>query len=144
MTTKTDFYEKCVLDFFGTKEAPKIPYHFEDMSNLAKNIVERSIVVPEVQPKLSMSLVTNIEIEDAPRLNALGALGGHYIFKAPTPHFKEMSENEHLTMRIAEAFSLNVVPSSLIRLTSGELAYITIRMNRTAKEKKHICWISFK
>lgn len=41
-----------------------------------------------------------------------------------------MPENEHLTMRIAEEFGISVVPSSLIRLASGELSYITKRIDR--------------
>ena len=39
-------------------------------------------------------------------------------------------------MRIAEAFGIRVVPSSLIRLASGELAYITKRIDRTDKGEK--------
>jgi serine/threonine-protein kinase HipA len=42
-----------------------------------------------------------------------------------------MPQNEHVTMRIAEAFNIKVVPSSLIRLASGELSYITKRIDRT-------------
>jgi serine/threonine-protein kinase HipA len=42
-----------------------------------------------------------------------------------------MPENEHLTMRIAEAIGINTVKSSLIRLQSGELSYITKRVDRT-------------
>ena len=42
-----------------------------------------------------------------------------------------MPRNEHLTIRIAEAFGIRVVPSSLIRLASGELSYITKRIDRT-------------
>ncbi|MFZ2341206.1 MAG: HipA domain-containing protein [Bacteroidales bacterium] len=34
-------------------------------------------------------------------------------------------------MRVAEAFNISVVPSSLIRLASGELSYITRRIDRT-------------
>jgi len=136
LTTENDFHEKCALEFFGTKEVPKIPYSLEDMGALAKNVVERSIAVPGVQPKLSMSLVTQSETKDTPRLTVVGALGGHYIFKPPTPQFSEMPENEHLTMRIAEAFGLNTVPSSLIRLASGELAYITKRIDRTTEGEK--------
>jgi serine/threonine-protein kinase HipA len=136
LTTETDFHEKCALEFFGTKEVPEIPYRLEDMGALAKNVVERSIAVPGVQPKLSMSLVTNATTKETPRLTVVGALGGHYIFKPPTPQFREMPENEHLTMRIAAAFGLNVVPSSLIRLASGELAYITKRIDRTAEGEK--------
>jgi serine/threonine-protein kinase HipA len=47
-----------------------------------------------------------------------------------------MPENEHLTMRIAEAFGISVVPSSLIRLASGELSYITKRIDRTSEGDK--------
>ncbi len=69
----------------------------------------------------------------------MGALGGNYIFKPPSDHFPEMPENEHLTMRIAEAFGINVVKSSLIRLQSGELSYITKRIDRTdSGEKIHM------
>ncbi|WP_405565746.1 HipA domain-containing protein [Polaribacter sp. Asnod6-C07] len=136
LTNEADFHEKCALEFFGTKEVPKIPYSLEDMGALAKNVVERSIAVPGVQPKLSMSLVKDSETKETPRLTVVGALGGHYIFKPPTPQFREMPENEHLTMRIAEAFGLNTVPSSLIRIASGELAYITKRIDRTTEGDK--------
>ena len=47
-----------------------------------------------------------------------------------------MPENEHVTMRIAEAYGINVVESSLIRLKSGELSYITKRIDRTSKGEK--------
>jgi len=50
-----------------------------------------------------------------------------------------MPENEHVTMRMAETFGIRVVPSSLIRLASGELSYITKRIDRTdAGEKIHM------
>lgn len=39
-------------------------------------------------------------------------------------------------MRMAEAFSIPIVPSSLIRLSSGELAYITRRIDRTSESEK--------
>jgi serine/threonine-protein kinase HipA len=47
-----------------------------------------------------------------------------------------MPANEHLTMRVAEAFGIRVVPSSLIRLASGELSYITKRVDRTKSGEK--------
>ncbi|HXB43983.1 MAG TPA: HipA domain-containing protein, partial [Puia sp.] len=43
---------------------------------------------------------------------------------------------EHLTMRIAEAFGIRTVPSTLIRLQSGELSYITKRIDRTTDGEK--------
>ncbi len=134
-----DFHEKCSLDFFGTTIPPILDYSLDQMAELAKNVVEQRVAVPGVQAKLSMSLVSKtIETSDT-RLTVVGALGGQYIFKPPSDRFPEMPENEHVTMRIAETFGIRVVPSSLIRLASGELSYITKRIDRTADgEKTHM------
>lgn len=130
--TPSDFHKQCSLDFFGTKQQPLFEHSLKQMAELAKNVVERSVAVPGVQPKLSLSLVNNaIQDGNKGRLTVVGALGGSYIFKPPSDHFPEMPENEHVTMRIAEAFGINVVKSSLIRLQSGELSYITKRIDRT-------------
>jgi serine/threonine-protein kinase HipA len=85
---------------------------------------------------LSLSIEKEIEKNSKQRLTVVGALGGNYILKPPSIHYPEMPANEHLTMRIAEAFGIKVVPSSLIRLKSGELTYITKRIDRTEKGAK--------
>ena len=131
-----DFHEKCSLEFFGTSTPPVIEYSLDQMGELAKNVVERSVAIPGVQAKLSMSLVKTTKEKSDTRLTVVGALGGHYIFKPPSDRFPEMPENEHVTMRIAEAFGIRVVPSSLIRLQSGELSYITKRIDRTDNGNK--------
>lgn len=136
LETDTDFHEKCCMQFFGSATPPNIPYSIDQMAELAKAVVERSISVPGVQPKLSMSLVKSTKEKGDTRLTVVGALGGQYIFKPPSDKFPEMPENEHVTMRIAEAFGIRVVPSSLIRLASGELSYITKRIDRTEKGEK--------
>lgn len=135
-----DFHEECSLGFFGSKQQPIFEHSLEQMAELAKNVVERSVAVPGVQPKLSLSVIKNtIQDGEKGRLTVMGTLGGNYIFKPPSDSFPEMPENEHLTMRIAEALGVNVVKSSLIRLKSGELAYITKRIDRTdAGEKTHM------
>lgn len=135
LNLEVDFHEKCSLAFFGTKEAPKLDYTLSEMSELAIDVVKRSIAVPGVQAKLSLSLV-NEAIKSPERLTVVGALGGSYIFKPPSEDYPEMPQNEHVTMRIAEAFSIKTVPSSLIRLKSGELSYITKRIDRTNDGKK--------
>ncbi len=136
---EADFHEKCCLKFFGTATPPKIPFSIDQMAELAKGIVERSVSVPGVQAKLSMSVVKETQGKGDARLTVVGALGGQYIFKPPSDQYPEMPENEHVTMRIAEAFGISVVPSSLIRLASGELSYITKRIDRTdAGEKIHM------
>lgn len=136
LTGETDFHQKCSLAFFGTREAPRLPYSSDQMGELAKNVVERSIAVPGVQPKLSMSLIKGAQRNAGSRLTVVGELGGNYIFKPPSEVYREMPENEHLTMRIAEAFGIPVVLSSLIRLQSGELSYITKRVDRQHDGKK--------
>jgi serine/threonine-protein kinase HipA len=118
------------MDIFGTEVAPELNYSLNEMQELAKDVVQRSISVPGVQPKLSMSLIDNAGIQGNHRLTVVGALGGNYIFKPPHSNFTEMPENEHVTMRIAEAYGINVVKSALIRLKSGELSYITKRIDR--------------
>lgn len=131
-----DLHEKCSLEFFGTSTPPSIEYTLDQMDELAKHIVERSVSVPGVQPKLSLSLVKEATAKSASRLTVIGALGGQYIFKPPSERFPEMPANEHATMRIAESFGIRVVPSSLIRLASGELSYITKRVDRTESGTK--------
>lgn len=135
--TVGDFHEQCSVEFFGNKQQPVFEHSLEQMAELAKNVVERSVAVPGVQPKLSLSIVNDtIQDGNKGRLTVVGALGGNYIFKPPSDHFPEMPENEHVTMRIAEAFGINVVKSSLIRLQSGELSYITKRIDRTETGEK--------
>lgn len=134
--SEKDFHEKCSLAFFGTPNPPQIAYSLDQMDELAKKVVERSVAVPGVQPKLSMSVVAASTDQANARLTIVGALGGNYIFKPPSVRFPQMPENEHLTMRIAETFAIPVVRSSLVRLTSGERCYITKRIDRTDNGEK--------
>ncbi|HSI74914.1 MAG TPA: HipA domain-containing protein [Lunatimonas sp.] len=106
------------------------------MDELAKNVVERSVTVPGVQPKLSLSLINETKGNSDSRLRVVGALGGSFILKPPSERFPKMPENEHLTMRISESFGIRVVPSSLIRLSSGELSFITKRVDRKETGEK--------
>jgi serine/threonine-protein kinase HipA len=130
----SDFHAACSLAFFGTETPPKIEYSLHEMNELAKQVVERSVSVPGVQPKLSMSL--SIDDKTHSRLTVVGALGGNYIFKPPSKDYAEMPANEHLTMKMAEILSIDVVPHSLIKLASGELSYITKRIDRAEDGSK--------
>ena len=129
-----DFHKPCSLEFFGTEEPPKIEYSLDQMNELAEQVIERSVSVPGVQPKLSMSVLD--EKGKDGRLTVVGALGGNYIFKPPSKEFQEMPANEHLTMKMATLFNIDVVPHSLIRLASGELSYITKRIDRSEDGSK--------
>jgi len=124
------------MAFFGSKTPPTVEYSLSQMDELAKNVVERSVAVPGVQPKLSMSLIKEIREKADTRLTVIGALGGEFILKPPSELYPEMPENEHVTMKIAQHVGIKTVPCSLIRLASGELSYITKRIDRTHDGKK--------
>ncbi|WP_241282457.1 HipA domain-containing protein [Chryseobacterium timonianum] len=134
---EVDFHPKCSKKIFGTATAPLLNYSLSEMEILAKEIIETSISVPGVQPKLSLNF-TKEKLEDGTkgRLTVLEALGGNYILKPQNMAFPQMPENEHLTMRLAELLRIQTVVSSLIRLKSGELSYITKRIDRTASDGK--------
>jgi serine/threonine-protein kinase HipA len=135
-----EFHGYCSEEFFGTRKVPELGYSITQMAELAKQVIERSVAVPGVQPKLSLSVVKEaIGSDQLGRLTVVGALGGNFILKPPSEKHQEMPQNEHVTMRIAEVFGIKTVKSSLIRLQSGELAYITRRIDRTVTgEKTHM------
>ncbi|HOR60539.1 MAG TPA: HipA domain-containing protein [Bacteroidales bacterium] len=140
LNTEGDFHTSCSLSFFGSPEPPALNYTIDEMAELARQVVENSITVPGVQPKLSLSFIKDVlKDETNGRLTVLGAMGGNYILKPQNKVYPQMPENEHLSMRMAELCGISVVPSSLIRLKSGELSYITKRIDRTqAGQKIHM------
>jgi serine/threonine-protein kinase HipA len=128
---QVDYHPKCIKTFFGTKYAPVLPYRFEDMEKLAKEAAELSITVPGVQPKLSLGWIKN-ELENGRqgRLTIMNALDGQFILKPQNANFPQMPENEHLSMNLAKLFGIDIVPANMIRLASGELCFITKRIDR--------------
>lgn len=126
-----DYHPKCIKAFYGTTFAPALPYRLDEMEKLAREAVELSVTVPGVQPKLSLGWLKN-RLEDGHngRLTIMNALEGLYILKPQNTLYPEMPENEHLSMKLAELFKIDVVPSNMIRLASGELCYITKRIDR--------------
>ena len=132
-----EYHEACIQSFFGAKEAPILPYRMEDMATLAKRVVERSVSVPGVQPKLSMGVIKDVlDDKTTGRMTILDALNGLFILKPQNEDYPFMPENEHLSMRLAELFGISVVPSTLIRLESNELCYLTKRIDRTEENQK--------
>lgn len=132
-----DYHQKCIHAFYGTTSAPELPYRFDEIEKLAKEAVELSITVPGVQPKLSLGWIKNT-LEDGPhgRLTIMDALEGMYMLKPQNTLYEQMPENEHLTMKLAELFKIETVPSNMIRLASGELCYITKRIDRKKDHAK--------
>lgn len=135
-TKNLHFHPECCKKIFVTEKPPLLAFTMDEMEELAKKMVETSVTVPGVQPKLSLGLVRDALNNDISRLTVIGALGGSYILKPQNITFPEMPENEHLTMKLAEICGISVVPSSLIKLKSGELSYITKRIDRADNGEK--------
>lgn len=135
---QVDYHPKCIKAFFGTKYAPVLPYRLTEMEKLARKAVERSITVPGVQPKLSLGWIkTKLENGYQGRLTIMDALEGHFILKPPHAGYPLMPENEHLSMRLAELFKIDIVPVNIIRLASGERCFITKRIDRNPDGTKN-------
>ncbi len=129
----TRYHVTCSKDFFMKSSAPVLPYRLNELDDLARNIVRSSVTVPGVQAKLSLHLAKRGE--EAGRLTLVG-LWGNYILKPPVKKFPQMPEIEDVTMHLARFFKIDTVPHSLIPLQSGELAYITRRIDRDEQGKK--------
>lgn len=135
---QVDYHPKCIKAFFGTKQAPVLPYRLSEMEKLAKDAAELSITVPGVQPKLSLGWIKN-ELGKGHhwRLTVMDALAGHFILKPQNADYPQMPENEHLSMKLAELLKINIVPVNMIRLESGELCFITRRIDRNPDGSKN-------
>lgn len=133
--SENDFHKKCSKKFFGTENAPFLDLSLSEIDDYAVNILQRSVSITGVQPKLSVDIKKNRN--EPPRLTLVG-LWGNYILKPPHNDYPEISEIEDLTMRLAELAGIRTSEHSLIRMKSGELAYINKRFDRTSKVKLHV------
>jgi serine/threonine-protein kinase HipA len=128
-----DFHVKCSKHFFGVNQPPILTFGKDDLQGLAQQIVSKSIAVTGVQPKLSLTLEKVNSRQN--RLTIVG-LWGNFILKPPSEIFPQLPENEDLTMKLSKFCGIKTAEHSLIRLASGELAYLTKRFDRTPKGKK--------
>ncbi|MGN6604109.1 MAG: HipA domain-containing protein [Ginsengibacter sp.] len=129
-----DFHPGCSRKMFDQTAPPILPYKEDDLEKLAGEVLESHTTITGVQPKLSLHLGKG-DSPSAPKRFTIVGLWGGYILKPPTPHYLHLPEVEDLTMHLAAISKIKVVPHSLIRLKSGNLAYITRRIDRIKKEK---------
>jgi serine/threonine-protein kinase HipA len=127
------YHKTCSKKFFGFEIPPILPFAKSELKEVAKKIIKRSVTVPGVQTKLSLQIEKNLE--EGNRFTLVG-LWGNYILKPPVEKYPELPENEDLVMHLAELFRIRTVTHALIPLKSGELAYISRRIDRTRKNEK--------
>jgi serine/threonine-protein kinase HipA len=134
---ETDFHSTCSQKIFGVSIPPDLPFTENNVEELAAEVIHAHIAMTGVQPKLSLHLATGEQPYLPKRFTIVGMWGG-YILKPPSPHYPSLPEVEDLTMHLATIAKIKVVPHSLIRMASGNLAYITKRIDRVKKEKLHM------
>ena len=127
-----DLHVSCIKKFFGTSDVPSLDYTTEQLEELAVQVIKDRTSLTGVQPKLSLHLNKH---EGCSRLTIVG-LWGAYICKPQTTTFKQLPENEDLTMHLAELSRIETVPHTLMRMADDTLCYITRRIDRTKDGKK--------
>ncbi len=129
-----EFHSKCSKKIFGKPVPPLLDYTNNQMLELAENIINNQVAVTGVQPKLSLGL-SKLSKKDRPqKLTIMGVLGG-YILKPPSETYPSLPELEDLSMHLATIAGIETVPHTLIRLKSGELSYLTKRIDREDNKK---------
>lgn len=132
-----DFHPGCSKKIFGQAIPPIVPYNEEQMAELAAQVIQSRMTVTGVQPKISLSLGTERNLGEPKRFTIVGLWGG-YILKPGSRQYPQLPEVEDLTMHLATLARIPVVPHSLIRMQSGNLAYITKRVDRIGTAKLHM------
>lgn len=126
------FHPACAKKMFGTTTPPVVDFDLKQLEALAQQIIIKNIAVTGVQPKLSLDLE---KTKGKPSRLTIVSLSGDYIFKPMTKEYAELPENEDVTMHLAELVKIKTAKHSLIRLKSGELAYLTKRFDRKNGKK---------
>jgi serine/threonine-protein kinase HipA len=132
-------YEKCEDNKYSLKGLKKLsprlkslkdfPYSAEDQ---VREAIARAakMSIQGVQPKLSVRLNVKNEIFE------VVDSGGHYIFKPQPIHYKEVPENEDVTMRLAERIGIDVPMHGLVYSKDGTMTYFIRRFDREGKNRK--------
>ena len=129
--SEKDYHQKCVTKVFGLKKIPLIDIDEKKLSTYAKKIVKANTSITGVQPKLSLWLE---ESKEDVRFTVVDNKS-NYIIKPQSETYVALPENEDLCMHLADEFGIKTAVHSLVRLTGGNLAYITQRFDRIRESK---------
>ncbi len=129
-----DYHSKCIKKTFGIKTMPIIDIDEKKLTLYAKEVIDTKAAITGVQPKLSLWLE---ESKNDIRFTITDNKS-NYIFKPQSETFQLLPENEDLCMHLAQIFGIETAIHGLIRLPSGNLAYLTKRFERLG-EKKLAC-----
>jgi serine/threonine-protein kinase HipA len=127
-----EYHPRCSQSFFGIFPPPALDVSLGGLKEYAAMSVLSRITVTGVQKKLSLG----IENRGKDSRFTIVGLWGNFILKPPVEEYPFLPENEDATMRLASLFGIPVVPHAMIRLSSGELSFISRRIDRDKKGGK--------
>jgi serine/threonine-protein kinase HipA len=136
-----NYHSKCVTKVFGLKRMPKIDIDENKLVDYAKRIIGANKAITGVQPKLSLWLE---ETKKNIRFTIVDDKS-NYIIKPQSETYMSLPENEDLCMHLASEFGIEVAKHGLIKLKSGNLAYLTKRFDRYGEYKiacEDLCQLS--
>jgi serine/threonine-protein kinase HipA len=132
-------YEECEGGKYSLKGLKQLSPRLKSLKDFpfsAEEQVREAIAraakmsIQGVQPKLSVHLNVkneNFEIVDT---------GGRYIFKPQTTNYREVPENEDVTMRLAKLIEIDVPLHGLVYSKDDTMTYFIRRFDRVGRNKK--------
>jgi serine/threonine-protein kinase HipA len=132
-------YEQAKNDRYSLKGLKKLSPKLRSLKDFPFSAEEQireamtraaKVSIQGVQPKLSVRLNAkkeSFEIVDT---------GGQYIFKPQTINYKEVPENEDVTMRLAKLIGIQVPLHGLVYSKDGTMTYFIRRFDRAGRNKK--------
>jgi len=123
------YHQRCLRELFQTSKPPIIDLREAEVNTAALAMVGR-VSFSGIQRKLSAGLSADR------RTLQVATADGRYLLKPHTDSFPGLPENEHLTMRLARLFRMDVPPCGLVSLADGSLAYLVRRFDRRADGSK--------
>jgi serine/threonine-protein kinase HipA len=126
-------YEECEdgkYSLNGLKKLSPILKNLKDFPFSAEDQVKEAIAraakmsIQGVQPKLSVRLDLKNEIFE------IVDTGGRYIFKPQTKNYREVPENEDVTMRLAELIGIDIPLHGMVFSKDNTLIYFIRRFDR--------------
>jgi serine/threonine-protein kinase HipA len=132
-------YETCENGKYSLKGLKKLSPRLKSLKDFpfsAEDQVREAIAraakmsIQGVQPKLSVRLNVKNEIFE------IVDSGGQYILKPQTIHYREVPQNEDVTMRLAELVGINVPLHGLVYSKDGTMTYFIRRFDRAGRNRK--------
>ena len=132
-------YEECEGGKYSLKGLKKLSPRLKSLKDFpfsAEDQVREAIAraakmsIQGVQPKLSVRLNVRNEIFE------IVDTGGRYILKPQTENYREVPENEDVTMRLAELIGIDTPLHGLVYSKDGTMTYFIRRFDRAGRNKK--------